>query len=84
MPYQLVATPIQPDLHAAVRDLVEGVDTGEITGLGVIVTTRHRRFFVDAFGSLTRDPFAPRGYIASLDDCLRDIGQRRRERSTTL
>jgi hypothetical protein len=51
--------------------------------LGVVAITRGRRFFVDVFGSMVRDPHAARGYVAELDDCLREIGHQRRNTNTT-
>ena len=79
---QLIHTPIQPDLKEATQDLAAGVDAGQIIGLGIIVVMRDRRFFVDCFGSLIHDPHAARGYVASLDDCLKDIGHRQKDVNT--
>ena len=84
MPYQIIHTPIQPDLRRAVEDLAEGVETGQIIGLGIVVLTKKRRFFVDAFGTLSSDPHAGRGYVASLDDCLQEIARKRHDTQTTL
>jgi len=84
MPYQIIHTPVPPDLQRAVDDLSEGVATGQITGLGIVVLTRKRRFFVDAFGTLSSDPHAGRGYVASLDDCLREIARQRHDTLTTV
>ena len=81
---QLIPTPIPADLKQAAQDIHDGVSNGHITGLGIIVITRGRRFFVDAFGSIVRDPHAARGYVLSLDDCLREIGSHRRDRTTTM
>lgn len=75
--HQLVPTPVPQDMLVACKDLVEGVSSGDITGLGVIVVLRRRRFFVDCFGELVRDPHGARGWVASLDDCLREIGKQR-------
>ena len=76
---QLIHTPIPPDLKEAVEDLRAGIDAGLIIGLAVVVVMRDRRFFVDAFGSLVTDPHAARGYVACLDDCLKDIGRQRKD-----
>jgi len=84
MPYQLVDTPIQPDLRQAAADISEGVASGLITGLGIVVMIKGRRFFVDAFGTLVKDSHAGRGYVAELDDCLREIGHRRKNTNTTI
>lgn len=81
---QLIHTPIQPDLRQAALDLQEGIESGQITGLGVVVVMRGRRFFVDCFGSLVREPHAARGYVAALDDCLREIGHKRKDTNTTV
>ena len=59
------------------------MQSGKITGLGVVVVLRGRRFFVDAFGRMERDPVFARGALLSLDDCLRDMGQRRKDNDTT-
>jgi hypothetical protein len=83
MPLILVPTLIQPQLKAAAHDILEGVEAGEITGLGVVVVLKERRFFVDVIGSVARDPHAARGYVAALDDCLREIAHRKRDTSTT-
>jgi hypothetical protein len=84
MPVQLVQTPIPPDLRAASRDIADGIESGQIVGLGIVVMLKNRRFFVDAFGTLVRDPHAARGYVRSLDDCLRAIGEGRTNSNTTL
>lgn len=81
---QLVQTPSPPDLRQFVADLAEGVEAGDITGMGAIVVLKGRRFFVDVFGSMARDPYAARGYVLELDDCLREIGKRRKNTNTTL
>ncbi len=76
MATQLIPTPIPSDLHQAAKDIADGVSSGAITGLGLVVLTRGRRFFVDAFGTMARDPHAARGYVAALDDHLREMGRR--------
>lgn len=84
VPYQIIHTPVPPQLIRAAEDILEGVRSGEITGLGVVVTLKRRRFFVDAFGELVRDPHGARGWVASLDDCLRDIGNAKHGSHTTI
>jgi hypothetical protein len=79
----LVPTPVQPDLLRAAEDIREGVTTGEIIGLGVIVQLRGGRFFVDVFGRMLREPHSARGWVLSLDDCLREIAQRKKDTNTT-
>lgn len=83
MALHLVQTPLAPDLQAAGEDIADGIRSGLIVGLGVIVLLKGRRFFVDAFGTLPSDPHAGRGYVAELDDCLREIGHRKRDTNTT-
>lgn len=80
---QLVPTPIPPDLNQAAVDLSDGVKSGEIVGLGVIVQLRGGNFFVDVFGRMVRQPWDARGWLRSLDDCLRELGEERRHRDTT-
>lgn len=84
MPLQLVHSPAPPDLTRFAEDLVEAVGSGEITGLGVIVMLKGRRFFVDVFGQMTRYPHESRGLVASLDDCLRELGRLRKDTDTTI
>lgn len=79
---QLLPNPISQDLLDACHDLVEGVKSGDITGLGVVVVLRGRRFFVDALGSLAKNPHPARGYVAALDDCLREIAHRKGNNTT--
>lgn len=81
---QLVPTPIPPDLKQAGADIFEGIRTGYITGLGVVVITRGGRFFVDAFGSVERNPHASQGYTMELIHCLHAIGERKKNTNTTL
>jgi hypothetical protein len=81
---QLVPTPIAPDLRQAGQDLHEGIQSGEITGLGIVVIVKGGRFFVDAFGSMVRNPYASRGFVAELSDCLHEIGQRKKNTNTTI
>lgn len=81
---QLVPTPIQADLYqAAVVDIPEGVRSGLIVGLCVVAQLRGGHFFVDVFGRTVKQPWDARGWVRSLDDCLREIGEQRRERGTT-
>ena len=80
---QLVPTLVPPDLLAAANDIVTGVESGNIIGLGVVVQLRGGMFFVDVLGRMTRDPHSARGWVQSLDDCLRVIGDERRGRKTT-
>lgn len=81
---QLVPTPIAPDLRAAASDIQEGVQSGEITGLGIVVIARGGRFFVDAFGSVARNPHASQGFTMELIHCLHEIGQRKKNTNTTI
>lgn len=83
MAHHLIHTPLHPDLARVASDINDGVQAREIVGLGVVVMLRGNRFFVDAFGSMTRDPHAARGYVAALDDCLREIGARKKDTHTT-
>jgi hypothetical protein len=81
---QLVSTPIAPDLRAAGQDIHEGIQSGEITGLGVVVVVKGGRFFVDAFGAVARNPHASQGFAMELVHCLHEIGQRKKANNTTL
>jgi hypothetical protein len=81
---ELIETPIPPDMEVAAENIVEGVRNGMIVGLGIVVVLKGRRFFVDAFGTLLREPHSGRGYVASLDDFLHDLGSHQRDRSTTI
>ena len=83
MALHLISSPVSPDLQRCVDDLREGVASGHITGLAIVASLRGRRFFVDVFGSLARTPHECRGMVAELDDCLREIGIRRRDNHTT-
>lgn len=80
---QLVPTPIAPDLRQAAADIHEGIQSGEITGLGVVVIVRGGRFFVDCFGSVARNPHASQGFAMELIHCLHEIGQRKKNTNTT-
>lgn len=84
MPLQLVQSPSPPDIQRAVDDLVAGVQTGDITGLGVVVMLKGRRFFVDCFGQMSRNPFECIGLVGELEQCLREIGRRRKDTNTTV
>lgn len=81
---QLVPTPIPPDIRQAGRDLYELSESGEIVGLGVVVVLKGGRYFVDAFGSMVRNPGPARGFVLDLMDCLGEIGRQRRDHNTTL
>ncbi|SHN40550.1 hypothetical protein [Rhizobacter sp. OV335] len=80
---QLVPTPIPPDLRQAGIDIHEGIQSGQITGLGVVVIVRGGRFFVDAFGAVERNPHASQGYTMELIHCLHAIGERKKNTDTT-
>jgi hypothetical protein len=83
MTLQLIPTPVPADMANAVDSLAEGIKAGEVGGLALIVVLKNRRFFVDCFGSMARDPHAARGYTLALDDCLRNIAQRKLDTHTT-
>jgi hypothetical protein len=80
---QLVPTPIPPDLTQAGIDINEGIQSGQITGLGVVVIVRGGRFFVDAFGAVARSPHASQGFAMELIHCLHEIGERKKNTDTT-
>jgi len=80
---QLVPAPIPADLEQASRDIADGVQSGDIVGLGVVVQLRDGNFFVDVLGRMTRRPWDARGWLLSLDDYLREIGDRRRHTPST-
>jgi hypothetical protein len=84
MPFSLISTPIASDMERACEEILEGVRAGQVTGLGVVVVVKGRRFFVDALGSMVRHPHESRGFVAELDDCLREIGRKRRDTNTTI
>jgi hypothetical protein len=78
---KLVPTPIPPDLMHAAVEIAEGVEKGAIIGMGVVVQLRGGKFYVDVLGRMTRDPHNARGWLRSLDDCLRTLGERERDTS---
>lgn len=84
MPLQLVPTPAAPDLNRFAEDLQSGVDSGEVVGLGVVVLLKGRRFFVDCFGLMARFPFENIGTVGELEECLREMGRRRKDTNTTV
>jgi hypothetical protein len=84
MPFNLISTPIASDMERACEELLDGVRSGHVTGLGVVVVVKGRRFFVDALGSMVRHPHESRGFVAELDDCLREIARKRRDTDTTI
>jgi hypothetical protein len=83
VPAHLIHSPVAPDLSAAGADIKQGIDAGRIKGIAVVVDLGRGRFFVDVFGTLVRDPHTARGWVASLDDCLRDLAHRHNESATT-
>ncbi len=84
VPLHLIQSPSPPDIQRFADDLKSGVQAGDITGLGVVVMLRNRRFFVDAFGQMARNPFECIGLVGELEECLREIGRRRRDTNTTM
>lgn len=80
---ELVQTPIQPDLLAGSKDIVEGIESGHIVGLAVVVQLRGGKFFVDVMGRMSKQPHSARGWVLALDDYLRDLAGQRNHRSTT-
>lgn len=79
----LVQSAVHPGLLAAAQDIMEGVASGDIIGLGVVVQLRGGKFFVDALGRMVREPHNARGWVASLDDHLRRIADERNSFHTT-
>jgi hypothetical protein len=80
---ELVSTPIQHDLLAGCQDLVEGVASGHIIGLGVVVQLRGGKFFVDAIGRITKQPHSARGWTMALVDHFGRIAEERNHHGTT-
>lgn len=80
----LVPTPIPPDIKEAANDIHALAHAGELQGLGVVVVLKGGRYFVDAFGSMVRNPGPARGYVLDLLDCLGEIGKQRKNSNTTL
>lgn len=81
---QLIHTPISSDMRQAGKDLQEGIEAGEIIGLGVVAVVKGGRFFVDAFGAVARNPHASQGFTMELIHCLHEIGQRKKNTNTTI
>lgn len=84
MPLQLVPTPASPDLNRFAQDFQDSVRSGEVIGVGVVVMMRGRRFWVDVFGQMTRYPFESIGPVGELEQCLRELGRRRKDTNTTI
>ena len=84
MPHRLIQSQIASDVVSACEDLLDGAKAGEITGLGVVVMLKRRRYIVDCVGEMARDPTFGRGALASLDDCLRELVHGKRDSKTTL
>lgn len=78
----LVPNHHSPDLVEASKEIANGVESGDIIGLGVVVQLRGGKFFVDVLGRMIREPYSARGWLLALDDRLREIGEERRERPT--
>lgn len=83
MAYQLIHSPIHPDLLSAGKDILEGIRSGQIVGLCVTVHLRRHKFFVDFFGEIANDPHWGRAACLSLDDCLRDVSRGRQHPGAT-
>jgi len=84
MPYQLIHAGISDDTVAACKELLEAAEAGHVTGLGVVVVLKRRRFTVDVLGEAARDPVFTRGALQSLDDCLRELVRRRADTASTM
>jgi hypothetical protein len=80
---QLIPTPIAPDLQAAANEIQTIVQSGQAVGLGVVVVLRGGHYFVDAFGSMVRNPGPSKGFVLDLIDCLAEIGRKRKAAQTT-
>jgi hypothetical protein len=55
-----------------------------VTGLGVVVLLKRRRYIVDCLGEMARDPTFGRGALQSLDDCLRELVHGKADSKTTM
>lgn len=84
MPYQLIQQHISSDTVEACEQLLANAKSGQIIGLGVLVMLKKRRYLVDTTGEVSRDPVWARGALMSLDDCLRDQVQGRKDSATTI
>lgn len=82
MPYQLIRDTISRDTVEALKQLLEGALTGQITGVAFVATLKTRRYLTNVAGACYRDATAARGMLRSLDDELSAIVQERTEDET--
>jgi hypothetical protein len=81
---RLIPTPLAPtDLRAGLEDLMQGVDSGHVIGLGLVVMVRGGDFFVDSLGLIRRRPHDARGWTHSLMDHFKELGEIRNHAATT-
>lgn len=84
MPHRLIQSQISQDVVRACEDLLDGARSGQVTGLGVVVLLKRRRYIVDCLGEMARDPTFGRGALQSLDDCLRELVHGKADSKTTM
>ncbi len=83
MPFQLLRDTIPDDVVDALQILLQGAQSGEITGVAFVATLKRSRFVHNTAGFCRRNPTHTRGMVASLDDELgammhgRDPGETR-------
>lgn len=84
MIHKLIHSTISHDVVRFCRDILDGAEAGDVTGVGVILTLKKGRYIVDCCGEVERDPTLGRGALAALDDCLAEIVRSKQDSETTL
>jgi hypothetical protein len=82
LPYHLIRDTVSRDTVEALRQLLQGAEDGQITGIAFAVTLKNRRFLTNVAGSCYRDATAARGMIRALDDELSALVHGRTEDET--
>lgn len=70
MPYQLVHDTFSKDTVAALRQLLDYAERGELTGIAFAATFKRMRYITNVAGLLAKNPTFCRGAIKALDDDL--------------
>lgn len=68
----------------ACEELLHAAQTGQMTGMAVVVLFRRGRYMVDFCGEVRHRTTFVRGALQDLDDCMRDIRNDMQDQKTTM
>lgn len=80
---RLIHPTISGDTLACAGHLLEGLESGEVTGAVIAILYRRKRYSIHVCGEAHDAPTYARGIVGAIEDELRDLIQERGQSNTT-